>query len=335
MPFLERVTRGRGVPRERLEQVAQHYHLLGGVSPINAHNRELRAALHRDLTEHELALPVYWGNRNWHPLLADTVREMAADGVRRAIAFVTAAYSSYSGCREYREAIAAAQAEAGPGAPEVDKLRHYFNHPGFVEPMIRNTVDALAGLDPDVRARACLAFVTHSIPMAMNVSSGPASGAYVAQHMETAQLVAEGVAAKVGRSHPWDLVYCSRSGSPTQPWLEPDITDHLDALAQRGAGAVVMVPIGFVSDHMEVRYDLDHEATDHAARIGLPVVRAATVGTDQQFVGMVRELILERTGDRSPPERRALGGLGASHDVCPRGCCPNPRGARAAAAGSD
>jgi ferrochelatase len=332
MPFLERVTRGRGVPRARLEEVAQHYLHFGGVSPINAQNRELMAAIAKDLADHDLDLPVYWGNRNWHPFLSDTLRAMADDGVRRAAAFVTSAYSSYSGCRQYLEDIAAARQQVGGRAPQVDKLRHYFNHPGFVEPMIRNTVHALAQLDA-AAAAAPLAFVTHSIPHAMNDTSGPHGGAYVAQHRETARLVAEGVTTATGRAtgreHQWDLVYCSRSGPPSHAWLEPDIVDHLSALRAEGTRAAVMVPIGFVSDHMEVKYDLDLEAADHAARIGLRIVRAATVGTDPPFVAMIRELLLERVGD--PPvggtadRRRALGMLGPSHDLCPLGCCPAPR----------
>jgi len=335
MPFLQGVARGRGTPPERLAEVAEHYLRFGGISPINGQNRELLAAVEKDVTDHGLDLPVYWGNRNWHPFLSDTLRAMAGDGVRRAIGFVTSAYSSYSGCRRYREDIAAAQAAVGAHAPRVDKLRHYFNHPGFVEPMIRNTVDALAELGPRRAAGAHIAFVTHSIPTAMNDASGPEGGAYVGQHLETARLVAAGVAAKTGRSHSWKLVYCSRSGQPGQPWLEPDIADHLDSLPRRGATAAVMVPIGFVSDHMEVKYDLDHEAADHAARIGLPTVRAATVGADPRFVAMIRELVLERAGDPSVSERRALGALGPSHDVCPLGCCPNPSGPRPAAAGDD
>jgi ferrochelatase len=333
LPFLQRVTRGRAIPPERLAEVAQHYLDFGGTSPINAQNRELLAALQKDLADHGWDLPVYWGNRNWHPFLGATLRAMAGDGVRRAIAFVTSAYASYSSCRQYREDIATAQADVGHDAPQVDKLRHYFNHPGFVEPMIRNTVDAIAELDPGQAAGAHLAFVTHSIPTSMNETSGPGGEAYVAQHLEAARLIAEGVAARTGRSCAWELAYCSRSGPPNQPWLEPDITDHLDMLKKQGAAAAVMVPIGFVSDHMEVRYDLDHEAASHAAEIGLPTTRAATVGADPQFVAMIRELVSERISGPAAGERPALGGLGPSHDICPAGCCPNPRGPRPAAAG--
>jgi protoporphyrin/coproporphyrin ferrochelatase len=335
LPFLENVTRGRGIPRDRLLAVAEHYDRFGGVSPINGQNRALLAALRSDLDSSGVDLPVYWGNRNWHPMLADTLRQMAEDGVRRAVAFVTAAYSSYSGCRQYREDLAAARAAVGEDAPHIDKLRHYFNHPGFITPMVDATVAALEALPAEHRDNAHLAFVTHSIPTAMNDTSGPHGGAYVAQHSQTARLVADGVTAVRGQRHPWRLVFCSRSGPPTQPWLEPDISDHLDELRAQGAAAVVMVPIGFVSDHMEVRFDLDVEATEHAETLGLHVTRAATVGTDPRFVAMVRELVLERSAGVPREQRPALGDLGPSHDVCPVGCCRNLRGYRPIVAGDD
>jgi len=335
VPFLENVTRGRGIPRERLVEVGAHYALFGGVSPINAQNRALLAALRQDLPAHGIDLPVYWGNRNWAPYFADALGQMRDDGVRRALVFVTSAYSSWSGCRQYRENLAAARAEVGQGAPELDKIRAYFDHPGFVEPFIASTLAALAELPEPVRAGARLAFTTHSVPVAMAESSGPPGarppqGAYVAQHEAVAALVAQGVAAAEGRSRPYDLVYQSRSGAPHVPWLEPDIVDHLEALAGEGA-AVVVVPIGFVSDHLEVVYDLDTQAREAAGRLGLPFARAATPGTDESFVAMVRELLLERLAD---VPARALSPLGPWPDACAVGCCANPRGAVPAVAGA-
>ncbi|WP_042414137.1 ferrochelatase [Streptacidiphilus anmyonensis] len=352
VPFLENVTRGRGIPKERLAEVGQHYFLFGGVSPINAQNRELLAALRADFADHGLDLPVYWGNRNWAPYLVDTLREMAADGHRRVLVLATSAYANYSGCRQYRENLAAAltalREEGAPGAAElrVDKLRLFYNHRGFVEPMTESTLAALDSLPEAVRAGARLAFTTHSIPDALADSSGapgdPArgahGGAYVAQHLEVARLIAEAVAGATGvADRPWELVYQSRSGAPHIPWLEPDICDHLEAQHADGAAAVVMVPIGFVSDHMEVKYDLDTQAREKAEELGLPVVRAATVGADPRFAAAVRDLVLERAartrGEAVTP--CALGALGASHDVCPVGCCPAVRGASPAAAGED
>ncbi|MFI1800977.1 ferrochelatase [Streptomyces sp. NPDC020379] len=344
VPFLENVTRGRGIPRERLKEVGQHYFLFGGVSPINDQNRELLAALRKEFADHGIDLPVHWGNRNWAPYLTDTLREMAAAGHRRVLTLATSAYASYSGCRQYREnladALAALEGE-GITPPRVDKLRHYFNHPGFVRPMAEATLAALAALPEDVREGAHLAFTTHSIPTAAADTSGPVEGhgdggAYVAQHLEVARLVADAVREETGVEHPWRLVYQSRSGAPHIPWLEPDICDHLETLHGAGAEAVVMVPIGFVSDHMEVKYDLDTEATAKAAELGLPVARAATVGADPRFAAAVRELVLERAATERglDPRRCALGALGPSHDLCPVGCCP-ARAPRPAAAGAD
>ncbi len=346
VPFLENVTRGRGIPKERLAEVGKHYFLFGGVSPINGQNRELLAALGKDFAEHGLDLPVYWGNRNWAPYLVDTLREMATAGHRRIAVLATSAYAGYSGCRQYRENLAEALArlaEEGLPALTVDKLRYFYNHPGFVQPMIEATLAALTELPAATRDQARLAFTTHSIPTAMAMSSGdpgdPArgtpGGAYVAQHLELARLIAEAVAEATGvADRPWELVYQSRSGAPQIPWLEPDICDHLEALHAQGAPAAVMVPIGFVSDHMEVRYDLDTEATAEAAELGLPVARAATVGADPRFTAAVRELLLERAATErgEAAQRRALGSLGAGHDVCALTCCPNPRAPRPAAA---
>jgi ferrochelatase len=344
VPFLENVTRGRGIPRERLKEVGQHYFLFGGVSPINAQNRELLDALRKDFSENALDLPVYWGNRNWAPYLTDTLRHMADDGHRRILVLATSAYASYSGCRQYREnladSLAALEAEGRP-VPRVDKLRHYFNHPGFVTPMTDAVLAALAELPEDVREGAHLAFTTHSIPTAAADTSGPVEahgdgGAYVAQHLDTARVIADAVREATGVDRPWKLVYQSRSGAPHIPWLEPDICDHLEELHAAGTPAAVMVPIGFVSDHMEVKFDLDTEATAKAAELGLPVARAATVGADPRFAAAVRELVLERAATERglAVERCALGALGASHDVCPVGCCPG-RSPRPAAAGAE
>ncbi len=335
MPFLRNVTSGKSVPDERLAEVAEHYFRFGGVSPINEQCRALVAAIEADFAAHGLRLPIYWGNRNWMPYLADTLRQMAADEVRSAVVFITAAYASYSGCRQYRENLADAFVSAGHAAPRLDKLRHYFNHPGFIEPMIDNTLAALRKLPQQVRSDAHLAFTTHSIPEVSAQRSGLRGGAYVAQHLDAAQLVAEGVCRATGSRYPWQLVYSSRSGPPTQLWLTPDINDHLKVLAEQGASAVVMVPIGFISDHMEVISDLDVEAMETAATLGLPGARAATVGTDPRFVTMIRELVCERAAVARglSPSRRALGALGPSHDLCPAQCCPNPWGRRAATAG--
>ncbi|MEV7872022.1 ferrochelatase [Streptomyces sp. NPDC088124] len=344
VPFLENVTRGRGIPKERLKEVGRHYFLFGGVSPINEQNRVLLDALRKDFAGHGLDLPVYWGNRNWAPYLTDTLREMAADGRRRVAVLATSAYASYSGCRQYREDLAAALATLaaeGIEPPRVDKLRHYFNHPGFLEPVIDGVLASLADLPEDVRAGAHLAFTTHSIPTASADTSGPAEGhgeggAYVAQHLDVARLVVAAVRAETGIAYPWRLVYQSRSGAPHIPWLEPDICDHLETLSAEGVPAVVMAPIGFVSDHMEVLYDLDTEATAKAAELGLPVRRSATVGADPRFAAAVRDLLLERAATERgrAVERCALGALGPSHDLCPAGCCP-ARAPKPAAAGAD
>jgi protoporphyrin/coproporphyrin ferrochelatase len=336
LPFLENVTRGRNVPRERLAEVGRHYHGFGGRSPINDQNRALLAALREDLAGAGIGLPVYWGNRNWYPLLADALREMAADGVTRAACFITSAYASYSGCRQYRENLAAAAAEV-PEAPRLDRLRHYFNHSGFVEPVVDATLAALAELPDGTREEAHLAFVTHSIPDPMNDSSGPDGGWYLRQHDAAAAVVVERVRQETGHRFPHDLVFCSRSGPPSVPWLEPDVNDHLERLAKRGASGVVMVPIGFVSDHMEVAYDLDTEALTTAGDLGLPAVRASTPGIDPRFVAMVRDLLVERAAAErgEAPVRDHVGGLAPSWDRCAASCCPNPRGDRAAVGGED
>jgi protoporphyrin/coproporphyrin ferrochelatase len=339
LPFLENVTSGRGIPRERLEEVGEHYRLFGGRSPINGLNRDLVAGIEAELAATGIELPVYWGNRNWDPYLTETVQRMADDGVQRAACFVTSTYSSWSGCRQYRENLYDASA-AVEGAPVLDKLRHYFNHPGFVEPVADAVLAELAALRADVRDGAHLVFVTHSIQIAMAESSGPPDraqgGAYVAQHRDVASQVTDRIADETGVRHPHELVYCSRSGPPQVPWLEPDVNDHLEALSAAGVPAVVMVPIGFVSDHMEVVYDLDTEAMATAARLGLPARRAATAGTDPRFVAMVRDLLVERAVVERGADmvRASLGSLGPMWDRCPVDCCPNPRGDRPALCGA-
>jgi protoporphyrin/coproporphyrin ferrochelatase len=312
MPFLENVLRGKNVPLERVREAAAHYAHFGGVSPINGHNRALLAALREELAAQGPDLPVYWGNRNWYPYLADTLREMAGDGVKSALAFVTSAYGSYSGCRQYRENIARAQEEVGEAAPEVHKLRLYYNHPGFIEANAAQVVVAFDSLPPEARAAAAFVFTAHSIPMAIANTSD-----YEAQLREVAGLVARAV----GRPD-WAFAYQSRSGPPQQPWLEPDIGDHLQALAAQGVRDVVVAPVGFVSDHMEVIYDLDTEAQAKAQALGIHLVRAATAGTHPAFVRMIRELVVERMSDGA--ERPTAGERGPSPDVCRPGCCPAP-----------
>jgi protoporphyrin/coproporphyrin ferrochelatase len=333
IPFLENVTRGRRIPPERLAEVAEHYYAFGGVSPINQQCRDLLTAIGKDFAADGVDQPLYWGNRNWEPYLTDTVRAMAADGVKRAIAFVTSAYGSYSSCGQYLDDIERARAEVGAGAPVIDKIRHYFNHPGFIEPLVTSTLAALGRLPDGIRDGAHLVFTAHSIPETMAAASGPADqnpsgapepGRYVTQLTEAARLVGERVAAHAGE-HPWRLVYQSRSGPPAQPWLGPDVGDHLEELAADGAKAAVLVPVGFVSDHMEVRHDLDVEAKDTAARLGLPMERAATPGTDPRFVAMITSLVRERL-DPEPASQPALGPMGPACNTCPTGCCvPVPR----------
>jgi len=324
MPFLENVTRSRGVPRDRLAEVARHYDVFGGVSPINEQCRNLLAAIGKDFAAAGLDLPLYWGNRNWHPFLADTVAQMAADGVRRAIAFVTSGYGSYSSCRQYLDDIEAARAQAGPGAPRIDKIRHFYNHPGFIGPVTQAARAAITALPPVVQHDAWLVFTAHSVPAAMAAASGPAGGLYPAQLAEAARLVAVQLAAEEGHQRPWRLAYQSRSGPPAVPWLGPDICDQLADLAADGAPAVVVVPVGFVSDHVEVLYDLDIEAARAAERLGLPMARAATPGTDPRFVSMITELVAERR------DRPAVG----FPDFCPNDCCRMPSARPAAAPGA-
>jgi len=319
LPFLRNVTRGRGIPDERLAEVAEHYQHFDGVSPINAQNEALVDALRADFATHGLALPVYLGNRNWHPFVADTVRRMRDDGVRRALVLATSATSSYSGCRQYRDDLARAREAVGNDAPELVKLRHFFDHPGFVEPLADSVRAALSQLPDELRDEARLVFTAHSIPVSMNEASGPErNGLYERQHRETARLVAEAVR---GAGAGFDLVWQSRSGPPQVPWLEPDVNDHLRTLSGEGVRAVVVTPSGFVSDHVEVRWDLDEEARATAASLELAYVRAATPGTHPAFVAAIRELVAERLTGAAP---RFLGDLGLCGVDCPVGCCPAP-----------
>jgi protoporphyrin/coproporphyrin ferrochelatase len=340
MPFLANVTRGRNVPPERLAGVAEHYYAFGGVSPINQQCRDLLAAVRGDFAASGLSLPLYWGNRNWTPYLTDTVRQMAEDGIRRAVAFVTSAYSSYSSCRQYLDDIERARAAVGPAAPRIDKIRRFFNHPGFVEAFAGHARAALATLPTEVRDEAHLVFTAHSIPVAMAEASGPAGdkGRYVTELTEAARLITERTGA---RAHPWSLAYQSRSGPPSQPWLEPDVCDHLGELAKSATRAVVVIPIGFVSDHMEVRHDLDVEAAQTADTLGLAFARAATPGTSPRFASMITELVAERialsdstlpdstVSDNTSPggaaSAAALGDMGVPSQTCPADCCGGTR----------
>ena len=297
IPFLENVLRGRNVPRERMLQVAHHYELFGGVSPINQQNRNLIAALEKELDQHGPQLPIYWGNRNWHPLLPDTLRRMAADGVRNALAFVTSGYSSYSSCRQYLQNISDAQAAVGPDAPRVEKLRVFYNHPLFIEANVDHIRAALSQLEDPGSAQ--LVFTAHSIPESMAANCD-----YTAQLAHAGDLIARELEIRE-----WHLVYQSRSGSPVQPWLGPDVCEHLKALRAEGVTNAVIAPIGFVSDHMEVVYDLDVEARQVADEIGLKLVRAATAGTHPSFVRMIRELMLERINNEVPM------------NICAPDCC--------------
>jgi len=308
VPFLENVTRGRGIPKERLEQVGEHYFLFGGKSPINDHCRALIAALEPALHDAGIDLPIYWGNRNWTPMLTDTVQQMADDGITNAIAFVTSATSSYSGCRQYRENIEAAREAVGDSAPVIHKIRQYYDHPGFIEPMIDNVRAGLDSAGHDAR----LVFTAHSIPLSMSSTSD-----YVAQLTEASRLIADAVG-----HDDFDLVWQSRSGPPQVPWLEPDINDHLAALDENGTTAVVVIPVGFISDHMEVMFDLDTEALATAERLDMSFARASTVGTDPRFVSAIVELIEER---RTDGPVRALGDLEVRPDFCVVDCCPAPQ----------
>ncbi|PFG19692.1 ferrochelatase [Serinibacter salmoneus] len=347
IPFLRNVTRGRGIPDERLEEVAHHYRHFGGVSPINAHNRQLKAALEAELARRGIDLPVYWGNRNWDPYLPDALKEADAAGHHRLIAIATSAYSSYSSCRQYREDFARSLVESGlAGTTTIDKVRPFFDHPGFVTVFVDGVRDALATLAVDgedgagVPAdRVQVLFSTHSVPTADAQRSGPAElglgegGAYEAQHLAVASYVMAQLEPTVGEV-PWRLVYQSRSGPPSQPWLEPDIVEVIEGLPEGEVDAVVIVPLGFVSDHMEVMWDLDTEAVEAAQERGMRVLRTPTPGIDPGYVTGLVDLVVERLQGTPPEQRPALTDLGPWYDVCRPGCCENVRlGFKPAAAG--
>jgi ferrochelatase len=340
MPFLENVVRGRGVPRERLEAVSHHYLALDGVSPINGQNRSLVAALRAEFAARGIELPVYWGNRNWDPYLTPELGRIHADGHRRVLAFVTSAYSSYSGCRQYREDLARALEESGlAGQLAIDRIRQYFDRPGFVTPFAEGLAAALAELAGEgvAPARTRVLFTTHSIPVSMAGASGPPgrfgpTGAYVAQHRAAIDSIVDAVRGRGLEVPAWSLVYQSRSGSPHVPWLEPDINDALRAAHGEGMRAAVVVPVGFVSDHVEVVWDLDHEARETCDELGIRMIRVATPGTHPAFVAAVADLVEERRGGRPVA---ALSPLGPWPAVCAAGCCANPRGELAAVGGED
>jgi ferrochelatase len=332
------VTRGRGIPDERLEEVAHHYRHFGGVSPINAQNRALKAALEAELADRGMNRPVYWGNRNWQPYLADALREAHAAGHRTLLGLATSAYSSYSSCRQYREDFARALEETGLGGElRIDKVRQYFDSPGFVRPFVDGVRSAIAELtDRGFAADAIrVLFATHSIPTADAERSGPDGNAYQRQHLAVAEAVmTEAGALGGGQDIGWELVYQSRSGPPTQPWLEPDVNDVIRELPARGVEAVVIVPVGFVSDHMEVLWDLDTEAMETAAEEGVVALRAPTPGVAPAYVAGLVDLILERVNGTPAAERPAETALGPWYDVCRPGCCENVRlGFRPAIAG--
>lgn len=331
VPFLRNVTAGKGIPDERLEEVGEHYYGFGGKSPINEQNLALKAALEAELAARGLDLPVVWGNRNWAPYTNDAVDELEELGAKRAVALVTSAFSSYSGCRQYREDLAITLDKRGQLGPDgstgvqFDKIRSYFNHPGFAQANADAVVEAYAtlGADGGSPEAARLVFVTHSIPDTMEAASRISHATYSQQHLDLAAVVAAQVAERLGHEVPWDLAYCSRSGPPSQPWLEPDVNDHLESLAADGVRDVVLSPIGFISDHMEVAYDLDTEALATAKDLGITAVRAGTVGVREPFVTGLVDLLLERAAlARDEPVTEAtVGSLPAFRSVCAPGCC--------------
>lgn len=344
IPFLRNVTRGRGIPDERLEEVATHYRHFGGVSPINEHNRQLRQAIQDEMYSRGRDLPIYWGNRNWAPYMEDTVKEAAAAGHTRLLAVATSAYSSYSSCRQYREDFARAVLDTGlAGVVRIDKVRQFFDIPGFVQPFAEGVAEALRdftdrGLSPrEVR----VLFATHSIPTADAERSGPQElnlgegGAYAAQHVAVGKRIMEQLRAdgRASAETAWEVVYQSRSGPPSQPWLEPDVCDRIAELPQEGVKAVAVVPLGFLSDHMEVLWDLDQEAMEAAEQAGLSAVRPATPGVHEAFVAGLVDLVEERMQAVPAADRPHLTDLGPWYDVCRPGCCENVRRGFSPAAG--
>ena len=309
MPFLENVLRGKNVPRERMLEVSEHYQHFGGKSPINDQNLALIEAIKADLAANGIDLPVYWGNRNWHPMFADTLEQMKKDGIKKSLAFFTSIFSCYSGCRQYRENIIEAQEQVGPDAPEVHKLRMAFNHPLYIGASADRVQKALDQIPESRRSAARVVFTAHSIPLSMAENCK-----YETQLNEASRLIMEAIG-----ENPWDLVYQSRSGPPQQPWLDPDICDHIQALHDAGGiEDIVIMPVGFVSDHMEVMFDLDTEAMDICKELSINMVRAGSVGVHPQFVSMVSQLILERT---TGAEKQAIGNMPPNWDVCPKDCC--------------
>lgn len=341
IPFLRNVTRGRGIPDERLEEVSHHYRAFGGISPINQQNRELKAAIESELSARGLDLPLYWGNRNWDPYIPQTLQQMYDDGHRRVLMITTSAYSCYSSCRQYREDIGLALTETGlDGKLQVDKVRQYFDHPGFILPFVEGTLEglqkirvALEAEDGSRDSEIRVLFATHSIPTRDAEAAGRSAdeprdfeggSAYVAQHLAAARAIMAVVAPEVA----WDLVYQSRSGAPHVPWLEPDINDHLEEIAPQGVKGAVIVPLGFVSDHMEVAWDLDTEALETCKELGVEAVRVPTPGTHGTFVAGLVDLISERTVAQNIADRPHVTDLGAWYDICRPGCCENFRGAK-------
>lgn len=322
MPFLENVVRGQNVPRQRLEEVVRHYELFDGVSPLNAQNRALLAALADEFNAHDVRLPIYWGNRHWHPMLEEAVEQMAADGVRRALAFVTSPFGSPPSCRRYLDDIERARRSVGPNAPEIDKLRLFYNHPGFIESMRDRVIAAMKQATPKELAAARLLFTAHSIPIHMAEHSP-----YERQLREACKLVAQSVAASqnIGVDNfaaSWRLAYQSRSGPPSQPWLEPSLSDAIRQLHADGASDIILAPIGFLAENIEVLYDLDHEATAICDELGVGMIRAGVVGCHPRFVQMIRELVVERLDPNAP--RLSLGEAGVWPDRCPADCCNLP-----------
>jgi ferrochelatase len=341
IPFLRNVTRGRGIPDERLEEVAHHYRAFGGISPINEQNRQLKAALEAELAGRGIDLPVLWGNRNWEPYLKDAVSEANERGFTKLIAIGTSAYSSYSSCRQYREDYALAlEATELIDDIQIDKVRQFFDHPGFVQPFIDGVTlglaeAAAAGFTPH---ETHVLFSTHSIPSTDAAKSGPVErgfgegGAYEAQHLAVAGVVMASASPSTNSGPDssegaitWSLVYQSRSGPPNQPWLAPDINDAMRELAAAGTKAFVIVPLGFVSDHMEVKWDLDTEAMETAAELGVFATRVPTPGIHPAYVAGLVDLVLERVNGTPTEDRPALTGLGPWYDVCRPGCCENVR----------
>lgn len=323
MPYLENVLRGKNVPRERMLEVAEHYHHFDGISPINQQNRDLLEAIRADFKAHDIDLPVYWGNRNWHPMIPDAMREMKNDGIKKSLAFFTNGYSCYSGCRQYRENIADAQASIGEGAPEVHKTRMFFNHPSYIAASVDRVQTAFNEIPESRRSQTKFMFTAHSIPNSMADFCK-----YSTQLNESCTLIME----QIG-DYNWELVYQSRSGPPHQPWLEPDVCDRIKELKEADdVNDIVMHPVGFVSDHMEVLYDLDTEAKDLCDELNINMVRSLSVGVHPKFVAMIRELVLERTAGT---EKLAIGSMPPNWDVCPQDCClykpQRPQGKRPAA----